>query len=506
MSEQEVIGIDIGTSRCRAVLFNVNGDVLAESSHRYPVLTPRPGWQEHDPKTVLEAFLKSLSEILRKTNPERLAGIGISGYYNSIMAVDQRGRPLTNCLLWMDTRSIEEVKALAKQKVMYLNTGCPPHPMYPLFKIKWMERHGHNVFQRAHKFISMKEYIIHELFGEYIVDFSIASATGLFNIHSMQWDDEALQMVGLKPAHLSTIQSPLFVLPPMRSYYANKLRLPRELPIVLGAGDGVLSNIGVGAISPHEVDNTLGTGGAVRAIVPEPLLDEKMRTWCYVVMPGRWAVGGVTAGGLMCDWFIREFIIAEEDMQNNGQRAEHYALLDRYAESVRPGSEGLVFLPFLTGARTPTWDSEARAVLFGLRFHHTIRHVVRSMLEGVVFERYSAFRAVEEVLGGIETVRVSGGFVRSPTWVQIAADVYGRPLLIPSVTETTALGAAFLTMISIGLANDLEDVRSIIKIAKVVYPDPQAHSTYQKLFKIYERLYQKLRDEFATLREFQNGG
>ena len=470
----------------------------------YPVLTPQPGWHEHDPQTILEAFLRSLSEILGKADSKLLVGIGLSGYYNSIMAVDNRGYPLSNCLLWMDIRSAEEAEDLAKQTAKYSDTGCPTHPMYPFSKIRWMERHIPSVFQRAYKFISMKEYIIHKLFREYIVDSSIASGTGLFNIHSMQWDDEALQMVGLKPAHLSPVHSPLVVLPPMRPYYANKLGLPKEIPVVLGAGDGVLSSIGVGAIGPHEVDNTLGTGGAVRAIMPEPILDEKMRTWCYVVMPGRWAVGGVTAGGLICDWFIRQFMTGE--LQDKGRREEAYSLLDSYAESVGPGSEGLIFLPFLIGTRTPTWDSNARATLFGLRFHHSFRHVVRALLEGVVLERYSAFRAVEEVLGGIETVRASGGFVHSPVWVQITADVYGRPILIPSVTETTALGAAFLAMISIGLAKGLEDIRSIVKIAKVVYPDPQAHSTYQTLFEIYDRLCRKLVDEFAALRAFREGG
>jgi gluconokinase len=345
----------------------------------------------------------------------------------------------------------------------------------------------------------MKEYIIHEVFGEYIIDWSVASGSGLFNIHTLQWDKRALELAEIEPSQLSTVASPLTRLPPMRPQYAAVLDLADPIPtFILGGADGMLSNIGVGAVGPHEADNTIGTGGAIRVLIPEPRLDKDMRTACLVAAPERWAVVGVTAGGLIYDWFIQKFLAGERQVAEE-QGISLYQLLDRYAQSVPPGSEGLILLPFLVGTRTPSWNPDARGVLFGLSYHHTKKHLARALMEGVIYNRFDAFKAVEEVVGGINSIRVSGGFVRSPVWTQIMADIYGKELLIPSFIETSSFGAAFMAMLALGLAKRLEDVRSMVAIQEVIRPDPNAHRIYQELFNEYKRLYYKLEEEFTAI-------
>lgn len=501
MGKEQIVGIDIGTSRCRAVLFETTGHVVADSTRSYPILTPQPGWQEQDPRVVLQAFLECLQEIIGRANQDKLAGIGLSGYLNSIMPLDPNGQPLANCMIWADIRS-KGAAQLIDQKSdryeLYFRTGCPIHPMYPRCKIRWTLDQHPSTFRQAYKFVSMKEYVVHEVFGDYIVDWSTAGGTGLLNIHSLEWDEEALQLSGLEPSRLSRVASPFTCLGPIRPEYASIVGLDDSIPIILGGADGTLANVGVGAVGPHVANNTVGTGGAVRVFVPEPRLDGSARTWCYPVAPELWAVGGLSAGGLIYEWFIREFAKGErQKAQERGMSL--YQLLEEYAQSIPPGSEGLVFLPYLVGSRTPSWNPNARGVLFGLSYHHTTKHLVRALMEGVVYSFFSMFKAVEEVSGGIESVRVSGGFVDSPTWMQITADVYGRELIVPAVREATSLGAMFMVMLALGLAGRMEDVQGLLPDQKLVRPDPKTHEAYREVFSRYNTLYEKLEDEFSAI-------
>lgn len=499
MGKEQVVGVDIGTSRCRAVSFETNGRMVAESTRSYPILNPLRGWQEQEPKVVLQAFLECLREIIQKVHRKSLLGIGLSGYLNSILPVDRQGQPLRNCLIWTDTRSLKAAEWIAEasdRQSLYHRTGCPVHPMYPVAKIRWIHDECPDMFLRAHKFLSMKEYVVHEVFGEYIADWSEASGSGLLNIHKKDWDEEALEMTGLRRDHLSTVVSPVTRLPRMRPEYASMVDLKEDIPVIIGGADGLLSNIGVGAVTPNEANNTIGTGGAVRVFAPKPKLDTEMRTWCYLAGPEQWAVGGLSAGGLIYEWFIREFAQGERQ-QAERRGISLYQLLEEYAQTIPPGSEGLVFLPFLVGERTPSWNPNARGTLFGLTYYHNRKHLVRALMEGVVFNFFSVFKAVESVAGNIDAVYVSGGFVHSPIWMQITADVYGRQLIVPSLTETTAFGAMFMAMLSLGLAERMDDVRTLLRHKETVHPNPQDHSAYQGFFEKYMSLYQTIEEEFG---------
>lgn len=499
MRKGQIIGVDIGTSRCRAVLYESTGRMVEEASRSYPILTPSPGRQEQDPDIVLNAFLEALQEALARADKGNLLGIGLGSYFHSLICVDRNGRPLTRCIIWPDMRGREAARLIAEAcdpYRLYRRTGCPIHPMYPICRARWLKERDPTTFRRTHKVISMKGYIVHEICGEYLADWSVASGTGILNIHRMQWDDEAVALAGLDPTQLPSLVSPFTRLPPLRRKYSEMLGLDEEIPIIIGGADGTLSNLGVGAVGPREADNTLGTGGAVRVLLPEPRLDVQMRSWCYVATPDRWAVGGKTASGLVYEWFIREF--ADQERREAERRGVGlYELLDEYAASIAPGSDRLLFLPFIVGARSPLWNPDARGVLFGLSYDHTKRHIVRAFMEGVTYQRYGAFRAVEEVIGGIDSIRVSGGFVSSPTWVQITADVYGRELLVPEVPQNTAWGAAAMVMLALGLIGRLEDVRSMVRIRQVIRPNSVAHDRYREIYEKYERLYRKIEDEFV---------
>ncbi|MBW2121671.1 MAG: gluconokinase, partial [Deltaproteobacteria bacterium] len=336
MNKGHVVGVDIGTSRCRAVLYETTGRLVAESTRSYSILNPKPGWQEQDPEAVLNAFLACLGEIIERAGPNALLGIGLSCYFHSFMAVDQNNRPLTPCIIWTDTRSRGAARRIAEEcdpQSLYRRTGCPLHPMYPICKARWLSDEAPSILLQAHKIVSVKEYIAREVFGEYLVDWSVASGSGMLNIHTLDWDEEAVELAGLRADHLSTVTSTLTRLPRIRSRYAGMLRLKESVPVIIGGADGTLSSIGVGAVGPGEADSMAGTGAAVRVLVPEPRLDEKARTWCYVAAPNRWAVGGVSAAGLIYEWFIREFETAErQEAERRGMNL--HQLLDEYVRSV----------------------------------------------------------------------------------------------------------------------------------------------------------------------------
>lgn len=500
MGLDQVIGVDIGTSRCRAVLFDTSGRAVEEASRSYEHASPHPGHHEQDPEAVLQAFAATLAAILERADHRTLLGVVLSTYFPSLLPLDRHDRPLAPCMLWADVRGRSALKAIldtVDSTAVYRRTGCPPHPMYPICKPRWFETHRPDLYRRARRWVSIKAYILRRVFGEFLVDWSLASATGMFDIHALQWDPQAVEAAGLLPGQLSIPVSQLTRLPKIRSEFSGLRRAARGVSIYIGGADGTLSNLGVGAVRPGVADNTLGTGGAVRVLVPSPQLDPDMKTWCYSVMPDRWAVGGVTASGLVYEWFIREFGhgVLKHAREREGDIYRH---LDELAGTVPAGAGGLLFLPFLAGARAPYWNADARAVLIGLAHDHTYAHVLRAVMEGITLSRFAAFRAVEAVCEGIEAVRVSGGFVRSPHWLQMTADVYGRNLLLPEVPENTAWGAAALLLLAHGAVARLEDLEAAARIRRKVSPDPERVRIYRDLFTRFDRLAQTLAAEHTS--------
>ncbi|WP_139488033.1 gluconokinase [Brevibacillus dissolubilis] len=511
MENMYFIGLDIGTTSTKAVVFTKEGAVKGVGNVDYPLHVPKPSWAEQDPKEIFTAGIKALKQAIAASGVSRqeIGGIGVSSAMHSLIAVDGDGELLTNSIIWADNRSVTQTERLKQDGTghrIYLATGTPIHPMSPLTKLIWMREEDPDTYRRAAKFISIKEYVIHRLYRQYVVDYSIASATGLFNLERLDWDEEALRLAGITAGQLSEAVPTTHILRGMETRFADEIGIDPDTPFVVGASDGVLANLGVGAISKGQVAITIGTSGAVRTVVPKPMTDPKGRTFCYLLTEDHWVIGGPTNnGGLMLRWFRDEFSWPEvEKARQLG--IDPYDVMIQAAKDVPAGAEGLLFLPFLSGERAPYWNANARGSFFGVSLHHKREHFIRAVLEGILFSVYSVGIALRDLAGPASEIRASGGFARSAEWRQIMSDMFGYEVTVPQSHESSGFGAAVLAMKAVGAIDRLEDVQVRIPIAERHQPDLQRSETYIELFYLYERVYHKLVEEFSLIAEFQRRG
>jgi len=505
---QYFIGIDVGTTSTKAIVFSLSGAIKGMGNRGYSILVPKPAWAEQDPEVIFTAVVAAVRDAVDAAaiSKQDIAAAGFSTAMHSLMVMDAKNYPLTNSIIWADNRSVAQTKQLKQETGhnLYLRTGTPIHPMSPLPKLMWMRESEPDTFSKAAKFISIKEYILYQLFEQYVVDYSIASATGLFNLKELKWDEAALAVAGIRPEQLSELVPTTHMLRGMKVRHAEAMGLSPDTPIVIGASDGVLANLGVGAISPGEVAITIGTSGAVRSVTPEPVTDPQGRTFCYALTENHWVVGGPTNnGGIVLRW-LRDQFSAPEVEEAKRQGVDAYDVMIAAAMQVPAGAEGLLCLPFLSGERAPYWNANARGIFFGVGLHHKRAHFIRAVLEGILFAVYSVNVVLQELTGAAQQIRASGGFARSKEWRQIMADLFGQEVLMPEVYEASGFGAAVLAMYAVGAIAELTDVQKLIRISYRHQPDLHLSNTYQRLFSSYERIYQKAVAEFDILAEMRS--
>ena len=514
MESPVFIGLDIGTTSTKTIAFTAKGEIKAIATQEYPLSSPQPGYSEQDPQQILTAVVTGLKAVVKQAAPNQVAAIGLSAAMHSLIAVDAQDNLLTASITWADSRSVQQANRLKQDSqgfAIYQRTGTPIHPMSPLTKLIWMREQDPERFQKAAKFISIKEYVLFQLFGSYVVDYSIASATGLFNLSTLNWDEAALAIAGIRADQLSDLVPTTHILRGMKPDQASAIGLDADTPVVVGASDGVLANLGVGAIAPDQIAVTIGTSGAVRQVVAQPLTDPQQRTFCYALTDQHWVIGGASnSGGVVLRWWRDRFGQAEVEQAKREEAVDPYDLLIQLAEGVPVGAAGLLFLPFLTGERAPSWNSDARGVFFGVALHHDRAHFTRAVLEGILYSIYSIAAALNELTGADQAdqakskvIRASGGFARSPSWLQMMADLFGCEVLAPEVYEASGFGAAVLAMVAVGALNDIADVQPLIQIKTRYQPNLELSQQYQELFGLYQRLYRQLVGEFSTIADYQ---
>jgi gluconokinase len=503
-----IIGVDIGTTSTKAIAFNLEGDMISRKNIGYPLLNSEPTYSEQDPEEIFQAVLNSIKGVVEESSKlgHVLQGIGFSSAMHSVIAVDKDGKPLTNCIIWADLRSkeyAEKIKCSDEGHEVYMRTGTPIHPMSPLCKLAWMKDNIKDIFEKAHKFISIKEYVFYKLFGQYVVDYSIASATGLFDIYDLKWNSQALKLAGVTEERLSTPVPTTHIVKGMNREYADHMEIDINTPFIVGASDGCLANLGINAIKPGDAAVTIGTSGAVRVISDKPQNDYKERIFSYILTENHYVLGGpVNNGGIVLRWFRDNFSPLEKQ-EAHEKGVDPYDLLMEKAADIQPGAEGLLFLPYLLGERAPNWDANSKGVFFGINIKHSREHFLRALLEGIIYGLYSVGKALEETTGKIDTIYATGGFARSELWVQILADVFNKKVKIAESYESSCLGAAVLTMKALGIISRIEEVEKLVPISRTFEPNIKNHNIYMKNFEIFERLYGRLKDEFINITNLQ---
>lgn len=502
------IGVDIGTTSTKAVAFTLGGQVVSHHAIEYPLYRPTNGAAEQNPEEIYSAVREAIRIVLLGCPKEarEVLCVSFSAAMHSVIAINAAGQPLTRSITWSDNRAAawaERIKREQGGHSIYLRTGTPIHPMSPLVKLAWLRDTQPDMFHSAARFVGIKEYVFFRLFGIWVVDYSIASATGLLNIHLLDWDDEALRVAGVRPDHLSDLVPTTHHVHGLDFQTADELGLEPDTPFVVGANDGVLSNLGVNAIEPGEIAVTIGTSGAMRAVLEGPMTDPAGRTFCYALTERYWVVGGpVNNGGVIFRWVRDEFAAAEcETAKRLG--IDPYEVLTRIAERVSAGAEGLLFHPYLSGERAPLWNANLRGSFFGLAMHHRKEHMIRAVLEGVIFNLYSILPAVESLVGTCRSIKATGGFARSGLWRQMMADVFDREVVVPESFESSCLGAAVLGLYALGCVDSLEVVATMVGATHRHSPIPKNVALYQQLLPIFVALPVQLELQYRQISEFQ---
>lgn len=479
-----IIGLDVGTTTVRASAYAVGGGRVGSAVRQYPLLHPETGFAEQDPDVVVAAALATVGDLVAGLGQRRVLALACSAALHGLVGLDADHHPLTPLVTWADDRSREQCASLyASHQAFELHhlSGIPVHTMSPLTKLMWFAQHEPELCQQVRWWVGLKDYLVLRLTGRLTSEVSSASASGLLGMHSRTWDEGLLELAGIGEHQLAEVY-PVTATFPLTGEAAQACGLPVGLPVVLGAGDGPLANIGAGAMAPGVAALTLGNSGAVRTLAPEPGVDERGTLFCYALTEDTWVVGGpLSNGGMVLTWALD---LVGADLCRDDPDHAHDALV-ALAEAIPAGSDGLVMVPYLIAERAPLWDPSLHGTLLGLRRSHGRGHLVRAAMEGVAMQLAAIVDAFDEV-SPITAVRASGGAFRSPLWGRIVASMVDRPTTVIGESDGPSLGAAALGLLALGRATTLtEAVQSLQPQAlgpgAAIVADPDEVALYRSL-------------------------
>ena len=484
-----MLGIDLGTSAVKVLAVTTAGREIAIGSEFYGLETPHADFVEQDADMVYRATMRVLSRVLSdvRLRGHEVAAIGFSSAMHGVLCVDETGEPISHAITWMDRRAhaiADRWRADGNGSALYARTGAPMHPMLPITKLRWLADNDAASFARTKRFVGLKELVVFRWTGEWLVDHGIASATGMLDLRTRDWDPLALRLAGVDPSRLSRPSPPSTALRRFRPAIARALGLNDRTAVVLGSSDGALANLGVGATRDGDVALTLGTSGAVRVMREAPALDPHGRTFCYCADDARYVVGGPTSSaGASLDWIFALLLFEYP----KDERFAHAAAL---AAEIAPGAEGLVVLPFFAGERAPYWNSELRGAFDGLDLAHDRRTILRAAFESVVFGVLAVYDVLREEAGDARRLLLSGGLTKAPLVRGLLADVFGVPATQPHQQEASAFGAALLAAQAIGLIGDAAEAARTSGYDEPTQPDVTKRAAYGAAYDRYRSLVQ----------------
>ncbi|XVU20857.1 gluconokinase [Actinoplanes sp. CA-054009] len=488
-----VIGIDTGTTATKGVAAGPDGQLRALVSVHYPLSVPGPGRAELDPAHLRDAAVKALVDVAAACHEQgdRVIAVSLSAFLHGLVPMDGDGAPLGPLVTWADGRAgkqCDEIIEAGLGKKLQGRTGTPVHPMSPLTKLAWWRENDPETLRGTPRWGGVKELVLAAVADEpFLLDLSVASGTGLYDIHERRWDPEALEIGGVRAGQLAEVVGTTQRLR-LNAGVARAAGLDPATPLIIGAADGPLANLGVGATPAGVAAISLGTSGALRTVVDRPTADKAGRLFCYALTDDRWVIGGaVNNAGSVVRWAGESFAAGFERPGAEGEDAdERDAALLIEAQGVAPGSDGLLCLPYLLGERAPWWRSGLRGAYLGLRREHGRAHLVRSAVEGVC-QQLALVRDSFTAEGiPVTEVRATGGAVASELWVGVLAAALDLPVSVADTPEGTALGACLLARHALGELPDLDHAAALIPIGSPTVPDPGNAELYARLRPLIE--------------------
>ena len=500
-----LLGIDVGTTGCKVLLIDVAGSVVADETREYPVSMPRPLWSEQNPDDWWEAVSAGITLVLHAAGAEadQIAGVGLTGQMHGLVLLDEHGEVLRPCILWNDQRTAEQCAAITEtvgaQRSLEL-TGNPVLTGFTAPKLLWVRQHEPETYRRIGHVLLPKDYIRYRLTGEFFSEVSDASGTSMFDVGKRQWSDEMLAALDVPRAWLPEVTESPVASAKVNMAAAKATGLSAGTPVVGGGGDQAAQAVGTGIIDEGVVSATLGTSGVVFAASDSYRVEPegRLHAFCHAV-PGKWHLMGVMLSAAGSFRWYRDTLGEAEVRRAKRENRDPYDLLTEAAADVPPGCEGLLFLPYLTGERTPHPDPNARGVFFGLTLRHRKAHLTRAVLEGVTYGLRDSLELMRDLGLAVKQVRASGGGARSKLWRQMLADVFNTPIVTVNVTQGAAYGAALLAGVGVGAYADVNAAcETAVRVTGQKEPG-RAAAIYEDYYPRYRALYPALAAEFAAM-------
>ena len=493
-----LLGIDIGTSACKAALFHSDGSVAAQEHVSYPVYHPAPGWAEQDPQAWWQAACTAVQSLMQHhaVDPKSVIGVGIDGQSWSAISVSKTGKVLCNTPIWMDTRAkriCNDLRDRLGEEQIFAVCGNPLQPSYTLPKILWYKENLPEIYENTDKVLQSNSYIVYRLTGEVTQDLSQCYGYHCFDMRKGKWDDALCREMGLKPSMLPDIADCHQIVGRVTEEAARQTGLPAGIPVVAGGLDAACGTLGTGALEEGQTQEQGGQAGGMSICMEEYHADPRLILSRHVV-PNRWLLqGGTVGGGGVLRWFEEQLGEAERKSAAENRTAS-LREMDILAEAVPPGAEGLLFLPYMAGERSPVWNAHAKGVFYGLDFSKTRGHLIRACMEGVAYSLRHNLMVAAEAGAKVERLRAVGGAANSRLWTQMKCDITGKPIDVPAADTATTLGAAILGGVACGLYRDFTHaVAETVKIRRSHQPDQRTARQYDASFQGYLKLYECLK-------------
>lgn len=499
-----ILGIDSGTSACKAALFTLDGCMVAEASIDHRVYHPKPDYAEQDPLEWWDSAVKAVSYIVKKSdvNPDDIVGLSVDSQREAVVFVDKGGERLTRSIIWLDRRAIPQARAISKmidpQRILEI-TGLPVDFIFSAPKILWVRENTPEIYERTWKILCAKDYIVYKLTGRPVTDYTMASRTMLFDIFKLRWSDEVCEALGIDPSILPEALGSWEVAGEVTRDAAEATGLKPGIPVACGGGDRPCEALGAGVVDEGMANIGTGTGSVFEIPLEEPRPDRGMRFDCCLhVVPGRWEYEGiVNATGASLRWF-RDNLCLAEALEAGRRGVSVYSILDEEASRIPAGCEGLYYYPHLWGARLPKPNPKARGVFYGILYSHGRGHLVRAILEAAAFQYLGTLRISRELGVEVKLIRMVGGESKSRVWNKIKADVIGVKIEVPRIRDAAALGSAILGGVAAEVYSDPRSAAlEVVKVDEIYEPDPLTHKIYERIYEDYMRVYSKLEEAFV---------
>ena len=505
-----ILAHDIGTTGNKATLYDPEGELLASSFSPYPTYYPEVNWAEQNPEDWWVAVCSSTVELLKraKISPDKIACISFSGQMMGCLPVDKKGIPLRRAIIWADQRGENQARIFRdkiEEKEVYRITGHRISSTYSACKIMWVRENEPDVFKNTFKILHAKDYIIFKLTGKMLTDYSDVSGMNLFDLKRKTWSEAILKATKIPQEILPEPHSSLEIVGELTSQSAKEMKLLPGIPVVIGGGDGPCASVGAGVVDEGNCYNYLGSSSWIAITSKEPVYDTNMRTFTFHhVAPDKFMPAGTmqTAGGSY-QW-LKENICKLETKIAKETDIDPYKILDLKVNSSSPGSNNLLFLPYLMGERSPHWNPKARGAFIGLTITHKREDIIRSVLEGVAFNLKIILDILKKQVPLGHEMRVIGGLARSLIFCQILSDVYNKRISRPHlVEEATSLGAAITGGVAVGVFKNLDVAKELVKLKVTNEPRPEYREKYDSLYRVFKKAYSALSPIYEELADIR---